>query len=96
MARLFERRAKRHDLLFHEQPGYRRQVLRQPLGRRVRAMRSAERVVDEHVGQASQLSGEARIVGFFFGVKAHVFQQHDLARPERTDRVLGGWPDAVL
>ena len=68
------------DLLFHQQAGDRGQEVRDAFGRGVRAVRRAEGVVDEHVAQAGQLAGEAGVVGFLFGVKAHVLEQHDVAR----------------
>ena len=47
-------------------------------------MGGAEGVVDEDVAQPGQLGGEGRVVGLLLGVKAHVLEQHHVARLERV------------
>ena len=60
-----------------------------PFGGRVRAMRGSERVVHVDVGQLRELLRERRIVLFFLGMEAQVFEQHHgrPCRPRRSPRV---------
>jgi len=62
----------------------------------VRAVRRSESVVDVEFAERSQLAREVRIVGFLFGVKAHVFQHDGLSVAQRRDRALGGRSDAIV
>ncbi|TYZ65774.1 hypothetical protein PybrP1_009975 [[Pythium] brassicae (nom. inval.)] len=77
------------ELLLHEKArDARADVLRHARGGRVRAVRSAERVVDKHVGAVRELLGERRVVLRLLLVEAHVLEQHDVAVGERVD--VGG------
>ncbi len=49
------------------------------LGRSVRAVRGAERIVDVDIRELGEALREGRIVGFLPGVEADVLQQEDVA-----------------
>ena len=55
------------------------QQVRDRLGRRMCAVRGAERVVDVDVGQRGVAAGEADVVGGLPRVEAHVLEHHDVA-----------------
>ncbi len=55
----------------------------------------AEGVVDVDIGQRGQRLGEGRIVGFFLGVEAQVFQQQHLAGLELAGHLAGHFADAI-
>ena len=59
--------------------------------------RCAEPKASLHVdlGQRGQGLGEGRIVGFFFGVEAEVFEQQHLARFELAGHLFGNFAHAV-
>ena len=42
-------------------------------------VRGAERIIDVDLGEAGQSPREVRIIFLFFGVKADIFQHHDIA-----------------
>ena len=76
----FERLAEIGDFLFHQQAGDGGlEEVRDAFGGGMGAMRGAEGVVDVDLGQRGECFGEGRIVGFFFGVEAQVFEQQHLA-----------------
>ena len=80
LLRRFQSLAEIGDFLFHQQAGHGGlQEVRDPLGRRVRAVRRAERVVDIDLGQRGERLRESRIVGFFFRVEAEILEQQYLA-----------------
>ncbi len=76
----FERLAEVGDFLFHQQAGDGGlEEMGDAFGGCVGAVRGAECVVDVDLGERGQRLGEGRIVGFFFGVVAQVFEQQHLA-----------------
>ena len=87
--------AERLQLAPQQQPGRRRQQVRDALGRGVRAVRGAERVVHVDVGELRQRGREGRVVGGLARVEAHVLEQQDVAVAQLGDRVLGHLADAV-
>ena len=94
---MFEHFAEMLDLRRHQQTG--RRVLDElddPFGRRVRAMRRAERVVDVDVGEFGELPGKRRIVLLLLGVEAQILQEDDAAATACLgDRFLRRLADAV-
>ena len=58
-------------------------------------MRRAESVVDIMFGETRQLGRESRVVGFFAGVKAQVFEKRRVARAHFGERGFCFVPDAV-
>ena len=73
------------ELLFHQQAGGRlANKLRDAHNRGVGAMGGAERVAHEKlVAERRELLRKLRIVGFFFGMKADVFEQQHVAIAKR-------------
>ena len=69
--------------------------MRQRLDRGMRAVRRRERVIDIEIAERRELAGEVRIVLFLARVEAQIFQQRDLARPQRSDHPLGLGSDAI-
>ena len=63
----------------HQQPGGRRQQVRHALGRCVRSVGGAERVVDVEVGEGGQIGGHRRVVLLLAGVEAEVLEQPQVA-----------------
>ena len=96
--RVPERLAQVVELLLHQEAGRRlRHEARDPLGRRVGAVRAAERVVHVDVRQRGELLGERGIVLFLGGVEAQVLEQEDAAgRERRRPPGSAGGPDAVV
>ena len=88
---------QRRELGFHQQAGVRGQVARHADGRRVRAVRGSEGIVDVEVAALARASArERRIVGLFPGVEAHVLEEHEAAVGNRARRGDGGRTDAVV
>jgi hypothetical protein len=52
----------------------------------VRTVRGTEGIIDVEVAQFGKLCGETGVVRLFFGVKAQIFQQQDIARLCRPHR----------
>ena len=85
--RLLQHPAEILDLLRHQQAGGRLlRVMDDALGRRVRAVRRAEGVVDVDVGERRELPREAAVVLLLFGVEAQVLEQHHAAGLGLLDR----------
>ena len=81
---MLEHAAEVLDFRRHQQPGGRLlDVMDDALGRRVRAMRRAEGVVDVDVGERRELARERRVVLLFLGVEPQVLEQDDAARRRR-------------
>ena len=96
-----QRLAEVRDLVGHQQAGRRlRHEVRDALGRGVRAMRRAERVVHVDVGERRQLLRERRVVLLLLGVEADVLEQHDDRPPSPAPAAIGrfgaGSADAVV
>ena len=86
---------QRLHLALEQQPrGALGHQLRDPLGRGVRAVRGAERVVDVDVGELGQRRGQLGVVLGLAGLVADVLEQQDLPRREvvgeRVDVVADG------
>ena len=62
----------------------------------MRAMRRAERVVHINVAELGQRFGKLRIVRFFLGLKAKVFQQRDVAVVHLRDNFFRNGADCVV
>ena len=92
-----EQPAEMLELVEQEQPGVRGQQMRDRLGRRVRAVRGAERVVDVEVAAVGELARVALVVLRLARVEARVLEHGDavvgqeLAQP-RLDRRHRGTP----
>ena len=92
----FQGLAEIGDLLFHQQAGDGGlEEVGDAFSGGVGAMRGAEGVVDVDLGQRGQRLGEGRIVGFFFGVVAQVFEQQHLAGFKLASHFAGYFADAV-
>ena len=94
--RVAQQAAEDLELLGHEQPGDRGQVVRDALGGGVRPVRRAEGVVDVDVAQRRQLLGEPGVVAGLLRVEAEVLEQQDVAGPERGRGLRGRGADAVV
>ena len=77
--RFVEQTAEHFDLAREQPARGRGQDRRRSDNRRVRAVRSAERVVDVDVAQLHQVGREGRVVRFFAGVEAQVLDHCDRA-----------------
>ena len=73
--RVSDQSAEVADFLLHEETGHGGQVVRHALGRGVRAVGGAERVVDEHVRERGKLPREFRVVRLFLRMEAQVFEE---------------------
>ena len=80
----------------HGPPGVRRKLVAETFSRRVRAMRGRERVVDPDVAEFRQRGDEGRIVLFFAGVEAGIFEAQNVAGLHGGDRALSRLADAVV
>ena len=69
--------------------------MRDAFCRSMGAMRAAEGVVHVDVAETGKLFREGRIVGFFFGVKAQIFEQQHLARFELSRKFERDLADAI-
>ena len=78
MGRVFQQAAQGIDFFFQQESGHRRQVLRDAGYRGMGTVRGAEGIIDIDITQAGQRFGKVGVAGFFFGVKAQVFQQQDI------------------
>ena len=58
-------------------------------------MGAAEGVVDVDVAERGELLGEGRVVGFFFGVEAEVFEKEGLAGLEVVGHLGGDFAYAI-
>ena len=89
-----EQTTERDELLLQQQAGVCGQQLRNALGRSVRAVRRAERVVHVEVVPARELLRERRIVLLLLRMEAHVLEQDDVARrsPATASRTAGPPP----
>ena len=93
---IVKRLAEVLDLGGHQEPGGRlAHVMDDALGRRVRAMRGAERVVDVDVAERRECRRERGIVRLFLGVEAQILEQDDAARRWRRPRSAAWRSDAV-
>ena len=72
------------ELLLEEQPGVRGQQVRDALGRRVRAMRGAERVVHVQIHPLGQPLRRLRVVRRLARVEARVLEHRDAVVVERA------------
>ena len=70
--------------------------MRDAFGRRMRAMRGAERVVDEDVAEFGDLLHEGGIVLLLAGMEARVLQQQDVSVLQLRDRGFRDIADAIL
>jgi len=61
----------------------------------VRAVRGAEGVVYVNIAARGKFACEERVVGFFFGMKAHVLEHDDFAGCKRVARIDAGLADTV-
>src|SRR5919198_706424 len=77
--RILEDPGERLDLALQQQAGRTRQQAGDALGRRVRAMRRAERVVDIGVGERGQPLGQLGVVLRLARLEADVLEHHDVA-----------------
>ena len=91
-----ERLVEMGEFLLHRAPGRGRQQMRDAFGRRVRAMRGAERVVDEDVAEFGDLLREGRIVLLFAGMEARVLQKKDIAVLQLRDGRFRDVADAIV
>ena len=95
--RRFEQGAEMAQLGRHQQPGGRLgQMAHDAYGRRVRAMRRAESVVDVAVGWGRQGLGARRVVSLLARVKPQVLEQHDPTRSGTRHRLGHGGADRIL
>ena len=84
------------ELLLHQQSGHRRrEVVRDALGRGVRAMRRAKRIVRVEVAQGRKPARELGVVPLFLGVEPQVFEQQNVAVLERCRLLLNFAADAI-
>ncbi len=85
------------QLLLHQKPrGRLLDVLRDPRGRGVRAVRRAEGVVDVEVAERGELFGEPVVVLLLLLVEAQVFEQQHVAVIQLRDCRLGLLADTVV
>ena len=83
------------QFLFHQKTGDGRQETSHTLCGRMRAMGGAEGIVDIHVAERGQIFGKCKIVFFFFGMEARVFQHQHLPRLEGFRHLLHFRADAI-
>ena len=93
---LAQRLVEMDELLLHRASGRGRQQMRDAFGRRMRAMRGAERVVDEDVAEFGDLLREGRIVLFLAGMEARVLEQEDIAVLQLGDGRLRNVAHAIV
>ena len=79
---VLENAGERPDLAFEQPPGGGGEQVGDALGARVRAVGDAEGVVDVHLGERRERTGELGIVALLAGLEADVLQ-HQHARPSR-------------
>ena len=86
------------DFRGHEQPrGRLFDLVHDPFGRGMRAVRRSKGVVHVHIGEIGQLPGEAGIVLLFLRVEPEVLQEDDLVAAARPlDGGRGSLADRVL
>ena len=87
---------KRFQLGLHGAAGVGGQLVAEPFGRSMRAVRGREGVVDPEVAELGEFGDERRVVLLLALVEAGVLQQQDVAGLHRRDRGLGLRADAVL
>ena len=87
--RRFERLRQRLELGLHGAAGIGRELVAEPFGRGVRAVRGGEGVVDADVAELGERRDEGRIVLLLALVEAGVLEQQDVAGLHRGDRGLG-------
>ena len=91
-----ERLVEGFEFGLHGAPGVGGKLVAETFSRRVRAMRGRERVVDPDVAELGQRGDEGRIVLFFAGMEAGVFETQNVAGLHGGDRALGRLADAVV
>ena len=96
LLRRLQRLVERLELGLHGAAGIGRQLVAEPFGRGMRAVRGREGVVDPDVAELGERGDEGRIVLLLALVEAGVLQQQDVAGLHRGDRGLGLVADAVL
>ena len=87
--------SERLQLAPQQQPGRARQQVCDALGGGVRAVGSAEGVVDVDIGELRERGRELRVVGRLARVEAQVLEQQHVAVAQLADGLLGDRPDAV-
>ena len=90
-----EHAAENFELTRHQVAGHGGQPVGDPLRRRVRAMRRAKGVVDEHIGERRQAPGQSRVVALLPRLEAHVLEHGDAAVVQRVDRRLRRLTDHI-
>ena len=87
-----QRGVERLQFGFHRAARIGREVMRQALGGRMRAVRRAERIVDVEVAMRGHAPREFGIVGFLARPEADIVEQADIAIAEDADRLFDDGP----
>ncbi len=95
MLRRFQSFGQGVQLGLHQPPGGGGQDAGDGLGRGMGPVRNGKGVVDVEIAQGGQLLGEARVVLFFLGVEAQVFQNADVAVVKVLDDCFSRSADAI-
>ena len=94
--RVGEHAGQRLDLARQQQTRVGGQEVRDALGRRVRAVRRTERVVDVDVGERGERRGELGVVRLLARLEAHVLEHDDLAVDHAVDGLVRLGADDVV